>query len=109
MQMLKLAPDDGRPPCPVGPPAKDQPLYRAARACKANVLLTGDSKDFGFLMNDRRRAEGLLVQTVGAFLDHLLQVLSASQSLAATSRAKVRKSSRWREHTAWTMSQLMRS
>lgn len=68
---LKLVPDNHRLSCPAGLPAKDQPIYRAAKACGADVLLTGDIKDFGFLMNDRDKAEGLLIQTVAAFLDHL--------------------------------------
>ena len=37
-------------------------------ACQADVLLTGDIRDFGFLMNDRKKANGLLVQTVADFL-----------------------------------------
>jgi hypothetical protein len=31
------------------------PIVRAAHACKANVLLTGDHRDFGFLMNAPER------------------------------------------------------
>ncbi|MDP2431184.1 MAG: DNA-binding protein [Pseudomonadota bacterium] len=54
--------------CPPGLPAKGCPIYQAALACKADVLLTGDIRDFGFLMNDRDKAEGLLVQTVAEFL-----------------------------------------
>lgn len=54
--------------CPGGLPEKDAPIYRAAHACRADVLLTGDLKDFGFLMNDRQKADGLLIQTVADFL-----------------------------------------
>jgi len=43
-------------------------LYRAAHACKAKVLLTGDLRDFGFLMNAPELADGLLIQTVADFL-----------------------------------------
>jgi uncharacterized protein len=68
---LRLAPENDRVPSPAGLPAKDQPIYRAARACQADVLLTGDLNDFGFLMNDRHKAEGLLIQTVATFLDSL--------------------------------------
>jgi hypothetical protein len=68
---LRLALDNDRLPSPAGLPAKDQPIHRAARACQADVLLTGDLKDFGFLMNDRHKAEGLLIQTVATFLDSL--------------------------------------
>ena len=38
-------------PCPTDLAEKDWPIYRAALACKANVLLTGDHRDFGFLMH----------------------------------------------------------
>jgi predicted nucleic acid-binding protein len=54
--------------CPRELPEKDCPIYRAARGCMADVLLTGDIKDFGFLMNHRAKADGLLVQTVAEFL-----------------------------------------
>lgn len=53
---------------PEGLPQKDVPIYRAAHAAKADVLLTGDLRDFGFLMNDRQKADGLLIQTVADFL-----------------------------------------
>lgn len=55
--------------CPAGLPDKDCPIYRAAHACRADVLLTGDLRDFGFLMNDRDKAGGLLIQTVADFLN----------------------------------------
>jgi hypothetical protein len=44
------------------------PIYRAALACQTDVLLTGDIRDFEFLMNARKKAGGLLVQTVADFL-----------------------------------------
>jgi len=65
---LCLAPVVRTSLCPQGLPEKDCPIYHAALACKADVLLTGDLRDFGFLMNDRDKAEGLLVQTVADFL-----------------------------------------
>jgi hypothetical protein len=43
-------------------------VYRAAHVCKAKVLLTGDLRDFGFLMNAPELADGLLIQTVVDFL-----------------------------------------
>jgi len=67
-QGLRMAPDAAEADCPAGLPDKDCPIYRAARACQADVLLTGDIRDFGFLMNDRKKANGLLVQTVADFL-----------------------------------------
>ena len=65
---FQLAPETRAPDFPEGLPEKDCPIYRAAHACKANVLLTGDKRDFGFLMNDSEKAGGLLVQTVADFL-----------------------------------------
>lgn len=70
-QSLRLSPDAADTDCPEGLPAKDCPIYRAAHACRADVLLTGDLHDFGFLMNDRNKAGGLLVQTVADFLNAL--------------------------------------
>lgn len=55
--------------CPDGLVDKDCPIYRAALASKSDVLLTGDIRDFGFLMNDRAKAEGMLIQTVAEFLN----------------------------------------
>jgi len=67
-QGLRLSPEADNVACPEGLPAKDCPIYRAAYACRADILLTGDLRDFGFLMNDRNKADGLLVQTVADFL-----------------------------------------
>jgi hypothetical protein len=55
--------------CPDGLVEKDCPIYRAAHARKADVLLTGDIRDFGFLVNVPDKTEGLLIQTVADFLD----------------------------------------
>jgi predicted nucleic acid-binding protein len=68
-QRLRLSPDTADADCPAGLPDKDCPIYRAAHACRADVLLTGDLRDFGFLMNDRNKAGGLLIQTVADFLN----------------------------------------
>jgi predicted nucleic acid-binding protein len=65
---LRLAPDSVGEPCPPPLPDKDCPIYQAARACHANVLLTGDIRHFGFLMNAPDKTDGLLVQTVADFL-----------------------------------------
>jgi predicted nucleic acid-binding protein len=65
---LRLTPASPVTDCPPGLPPKHCPIYQAARACKADVLLTGDIRDFGFLMNDREKANGLQVQTVAEFL-----------------------------------------
>lgn len=54
-------------PCPAGLPEKDCPIYLAAHACKADVLLTGDLRDFGHLMHSPDLTNGLLIQTVADF------------------------------------------
>lgn len=71
VQGMRMSPDAADVTCPAGLPHKDCPIYRAAHACRADVLLTGDLRDFGFLMNDRDKAGGLLVQTVAYFLNAL--------------------------------------
>lgn len=65
---MRLAPALPDKTCPQTLPAKDCPIYLAALASKTDVLLTGDVRDFGFLMNDRAKADGMLVQTVAEFL-----------------------------------------
>ncbi len=68
---LRITTDTAGADCPARLPHKDCPIYRAAHACQADVLLTGDVRDFGFLMNDRDKASGLLIQTVADFLNGL--------------------------------------
>jgi predicted nucleic acid-binding protein len=67
---IALVADSPEIPCPAGLAAKDQPIFRAALACRADVLLTGDIRDFGFLMNAPEKSGGLLIQTVAEFLAH---------------------------------------
>ena len=69
--VIRIAADSEMIDCPDGLATKDCPIYRAAHACKADVLLTGDVRDFGFLMNAPDKAGGLLIQTVADFLDSL--------------------------------------
>ena len=47
--------DDITIACPASLAEKDQPIYRAAHACRADVLLSGDLRDFGPFMNHQRR------------------------------------------------------
>jgi predicted nucleic acid-binding protein len=68
LQNIVLVADDQDIPCPAGLAEKDRPIFRAARACRADVLLTGDLRDFGFLMNVPDKTDGLLIQTVAEFL-----------------------------------------
>lgn len=65
---LRMAPAVVDENCPDGLAIKHCPIYRAARACRADVLLTGDIRVFGFLMNDREKADGMMIQTVAEFL-----------------------------------------
>jgi predicted nucleic acid-binding protein len=68
---LTIVADDITIACPASLAEKDRPIYRAAQACKADVLLTGDLRDFGPFMNQPQRTGGLLIQTVASFLDGL--------------------------------------
>lgn len=68
LSKIRLVPDNPCITCPADLAVKDWPIYRAAHACKANVLLTGDRRDFGFLMNAPELADGLLIQPVADFL-----------------------------------------
>lgn len=52
-------------------PRKDLPIFFAALGGNAQILLTGDVKDFGGLMNNKTKAKGLLIQTVNDFLDEI--------------------------------------
>ena len=68
LSKIRLVADKPSIPCPTDLAEKDWPIYRAAHACKANVLLTGDHRDFGFLMNAPELAMELLIQPVADFL-----------------------------------------
>lgn len=68
---LRIVPDHPGLNCPDELVDKDCPIYRAALASKSDVLLTGDIRDFGFLMNNAALTEGMLIQTVADFLDRL--------------------------------------
>jgi hypothetical protein len=65
---LTIVPDRLDLACPPSLAAKDDPIYRAALGCKANVLLTGDLRHFESLMNQPRSSDGRLIQTVAEFL-----------------------------------------
>ena len=65
---MALVPDSPGISFPAGLAEKDGPIFRAAHGSRADVLLTGDLRDFGFLMNAPEKASGLLIQTVAEFL-----------------------------------------
>lgn len=68
LSKIRLVADNPSIPCPTDLAEKDWPIYRAAHTCKANVLQTGDHRDFGFLMKAPELANGLLIQPVADFL-----------------------------------------
>ena len=70
-ETILLVAENNQITCPEGLPEKDWPIYRAALACQANVLVTGDLRDFGPLMNDPERSGGLLIQTAADFLNSI--------------------------------------
>ena len=59
--------------CPLELPVKDRPIFESALRVSATHLLTGDLKDFGAFMNKRETTRGVLIQTVGDFLDSVVQ------------------------------------
>lgn len=66
LEQVAEVPEAGDGKSDVGLPDKDQPVYEAALSCEADVLLTGDTTHFGYLM--QRDDLPLSVQTVRAFL-----------------------------------------
>jgi predicted nucleic acid-binding protein len=65
---MELVPQSAEGPCPIPLPAKDQHVLLAAIAGKADVLLTGDIKDFGPFMNKPKQSAGILIQTFAQFV-----------------------------------------
>lgn len=68
---IHLVSDHSDLACPSCLPEKDWPIFRAAQACQADVLLTGDLRDFGPLMKAPELTDGLIIQTVADFLNSL--------------------------------------
>ena len=68
---VTIVADDITIACPASLAVKDHPIYRAAQACRTDVLLTGDLRDFGPFMNQPQRTGGLLIQTVASYLEGL--------------------------------------
>ena len=59
-------------------PVKDQPIWAAAHGARATHLLTGDLKDFGAFTNQPALTGGVVIQTVGAYLDALTARLGST-------------------------------
>lgn len=53
--------------------SKDQPIIRAALACQATHLVTGDIKDFGPFMNRPELSYDVIIQTVAGFLAEIIK------------------------------------
>jgi hypothetical protein len=68
---VTIVADDITIACPASLAEKDHPIYCAAHACRADVLLTGDLRDFGPFMNQPQRTGGLLIQTVASYFEGL--------------------------------------
>lgn len=68
LDAMVLVADAADVACPDRLPEKDRPIFRAAAGCRADFLLTGDLRDFGFLMNDPASTGGMVIQTVADFL-----------------------------------------
>ena len=68
---FQTGPESRTQPCLPGLPIKDCPIYLAALGCRATHLLTGDLRDFGPFMNQPKKTNGLLIQTVAQFLEAL--------------------------------------
>jgi uncharacterized protein len=58
-------------PCPIKLPEKDQHVMLAAMAGNADILLTGDIKDFGPYMNKPKLTQGMIIQTFSQLIDAL--------------------------------------
>lgn len=57
--------------CPIVLPEKDRPIFLSAMHSKCTHLLTGDLRDFGKYMNQQKKSGGLVIQTVGDFLNSI--------------------------------------
>ena len=55
--------------CKIHLPEKDRPIFLSAVASQCTHLLTGDLKDFGPHMNQPKKTEGIVIQTVSQFLE----------------------------------------
>ncbi len=73
MQSLTVVPSGTGRGCPLELPVKDRPIFESALRVKATHLLTGDKRDFGVFMNKLNKTEGVLIQTVGEFLNSVVQ------------------------------------
>ena len=73
LQSLTVVPSGTERGCQLGLLVKDRPVFEFALRVKATQLLTGDLKDFGVFMIKRNKTEGVLIQTMGKFLNSVVQ------------------------------------
>lgn len=71
LDVFQTAPESRSLKYPPGLLDKDGSIYLAAHGCRATHLLTGDIRDFGPLMNQPKKTDGLVIQTVAQYLDAL--------------------------------------
>lgn len=71
LEAVRIVPQPATQTLRLALPDKDQPIWAAAYAARATHLLTGDLKDFGALMNQPALTGGVVIQTVGAYLERL--------------------------------------
>jgi len=70
---LEMVPDLPAEDCPLALAEKDRPIFAAAHKASATHLLTGDQRHFGAWMNKPEESCGILVQSVGDFLQTLVR------------------------------------
>jgi uncharacterized protein len=71
MKQIQRIPYSGREHCPINLPNKDKPIMISAVLCNATHLITLDRKHFGKYMNKPKQTAGIIIQSVGEFLDSL--------------------------------------
>lgn len=68
LEAIEWVPSPAGQACPLPLPEKDRHVLLAAMAGNADVLLTGDTKDFGPFMNKPKQSAGVLIQTFAEFV-----------------------------------------
>ena len=69
LDAMSVVPSVSGVACPIDLPAKDRPIFLTALAGGATHLLTGDRRHFGSFMDNPSCSAGIVITTVGAFLE----------------------------------------
>lgn len=69
VHIVDVTPDIFEGDCPIDLPEKDRAIFLSASGATCTRLLTGDPKHFGPFKNRPRRTRGMMIQTVGRFLE----------------------------------------